>query len=54
MRYWVQMQAPAGNWVDSLGTDDKAGAIAHAKWLNNQGQRAARVIERADVVVELE
>lgn len=52
MKYWVQTQAPAGNWVDSIGTNDLKAAKAHARYLHSIGE-TARVISREDTVVIL-
>ena len=50
MRYWLQVKAPAGNWVDSVGTDDKQSAIDHGRYLETKGEET-RVVERTDVQV---
>lgn len=47
MRYWVQVKAPAGNWVDSIGLDDLVQAKEYASALGDE----ARVVERTDVEV---
>jgi hypothetical protein len=49
-QYWTQVKAPAGNWFDSLGTDELAGAISFAKFEVEQGN-TARVVSRTDIVV---
>lgn len=49
-RYWVQVQAPAGNWIDYLGVDDLEKARSYAEG-RKEKQEAARVVERKDVVV---
>lgn len=52
MKFWLQTQAPAGNWVDSLGTTGKDAAIEHGKWLLQKTDAiAVRVIERTDVEI---
>lgn len=51
MKYWIQVQAPAGNWVDVLGTDDLNAAAKYAMWQQNHGPVKARVIERKDEVL---
>ena len=50
MKYWIQTQAPAGNWCDTLGTDDLMSARNFADYQRSLG-RTVRVAERADVVV---
>lgn len=50
MRYWVQTQAPAGNWVDNMGTARRAKAIEMAVYLQSKGE-TVRVVERVDTVV---
>lgn len=51
MRYWLQVRAPAGNWVDSLGSDDKHACVVHGRWLAKERGEHVRVVERTDVVV---
>ncbi|MDE1879519.1 MAG: hypothetical protein KGI89_03125 [Euryarchaeota archaeon] len=48
--YWVQTRAPAHNWVDNLGTSEKASAISHAIYLRKRGE-AVRVVVRVHRVV---
>lgn len=56
MKYHAQVKAPAGNWVDSYGSDDKTGVLKHAErqssteatnWMRSQ----VRVVERFDIVI---
>jgi hypothetical protein len=48
-RYWLQARAPAGNWVDMLGTDDRELCIGHGKWMVlHKHAQAVRVVERED------
>lgn len=49
-RYWLQTQAPAGNWVDSFGSDLE-GCIRHGEYLEANYKEKCRVIERNDTVV---
>lgn len=49
--YFLQKQAPAGNWVDSLGSSDLDGLRSHAKYLLANGDKV-RIVERHDVVVK--
>jgi hypothetical protein len=52
VRYWAQYRAPAGNWVDSIGTDNQERAIEHARYLvKSTDAEDARVIERVDTQV---
>lgn len=52
MKYWLQVKAPAGNWVDWVGTDDLESAKDHAAWLVEEGHyRETRVVERLDTVI---
>lgn len=44
-RYWVQTQAPAGNWVDSMGTGKLEDAHSYADYERSHGNKA-RVVER--------
>lgn len=50
MKYWVQNQAPSGNWVDSLGTDDLNIAVGHRDYNNTKGE-ISRIVCREDTVV---
>lgn len=49
--FWMQTQAPAGNWVDSIGTDDKAAAVRYAKHHIEKMNEQARVVDRFDTVI---
>jgi hypothetical protein len=51
MRYWIQEQAPNGNYFDSVGLEGLAKAKQHARYLAGQG-RACRIIQRVDEVIE--
>lgn len=52
-KYWLQTQAPAGNWCDSLGTNNRKDAERHGRFLKHHGEKC-RVIERIDrVLVEI-
>lgn len=50
MRYWLQVQSAAGNWVDSLGTDSLDSAVEHGKFLRERGE-TVRVVFRVDTVI---
>lgn len=50
MKYYTQIQAPAGNWVDVLGSDDVTSCRMFAKYRRELGD-TVRVIERKDKVV---
>lgn len=47
MKYWVQVKAPAGNWVDHLGTESLASALQMAVYKSKNGE-ASRVVIRKD------
>jgi hypothetical protein len=49
-KFWLQTQAPAGNWTDNLGSDDQQACVSHGEYLAKQGD-AVRVVERTDTVV---
>lgn len=51
MKYYLQTQAPAGNWVDNLGSDDIESLKGHASWLHEVKGQQVRIVERNDVVV---
>lgn len=51
MRYWTQTQAPNGNWVDVLGSDDLDTCKGYADFQQDKLGRTARVIARTDEVV---
>lgn len=40
-RIWIQTQAPAGNWVDTLGSPSLQGALDHADFLRSTYPNAA-------------
>src|SRR5574340_733675 len=48
--YWVQEQSRAGNWVDSLGTDNLKTATDFADYLAKSGKKS-RVVTRKDTVI---
>jgi hypothetical protein len=52
MKYWIQTQAPAGNWVDRSGfeADSHAAAVEYFKSFS-KGYDSARLVERTDSVV---
>ena len=52
MKYYVQKQAPAGNWVDSIGTNSLEDAKKYVKGIACFTDTAVRLIERADIVIE--
>lgn len=57
MRYWLQTRAPAGNWVDSLGSASKQSCIDHGRYLGGMDKEKppvvydVRVVERVDTEV---
>lgn len=50
MKFWVQTQAPAGNWVDSLGCNQLEDADSFAKHLVDTGHKV-RLVIRTDVTI---
>lgn len=46
-RYWLQTQAPAGNWVDNTGSSNVSYCESHGRFLLERGE-TVRVIERTD------
>lgn len=48
--YWLQLKAPAGNWYDHVGADDKGTLIGYGEAAEGRGE-TARVVERHDVEV---
>lgn len=50
MKYWLQVQAPAGNWSDSVGSNSLDSLKAHAIWQREQGE-TVRIVERTDIEV---
>lgn len=52
MKYWVQAKAPAGNWYDMLGTNDKDAAIRYAKHaIDVEKYTSIRIVERIDTPI---
>jgi len=51
MKYWLQCKAPAGNWSDSIGSDEIQSLKDHAAYLRAQGE-TVRIVERKDVEVQ--
>lgn len=51
MRYFTQTQAPSGNWIDVLGTDNQADAEAFMRYQFEQQGKNARVVKRVDLEV---
>lgn len=50
-RYWLQCQAPAGNWYDSLGTPRLDIATSHMEFLQNSGKICRIVTKTIDVLI---
>lgn len=50
-KYWMQTQAPAGNWTDSIGSSDKESCMQHGKYRAAVYGDAVRVVERVDVTL---
>lgn len=51
MRYWLQTKAPAGNWVDFMGSDDLQSVKDHANWHYDETGEQVRIVERTDVEI---
>jgi hypothetical protein len=51
MKYWVQYRTKAGNWVDSMGTNDLNSAKGFALFLCALERSEAQVVERLDTPV---
>lgn len=49
--YWLQTQAPAGNWVDNMGSASRNSVITHGKWLQKEHGETVRVVDRTDTVI---
>ena len=52
-RFWLQVQAPAGNWADRLGSDKLSYVVEHGDYLRNQHGERTRVVERFDIPVSV-
>ncbi len=52
-KYWIQTQAPAGNWVDHLGTDKRTDAEKYLREYQKDARddKRYRLILRRDVVL---
>lgn len=54
-KYWIQEQAPAGNFVDSLGfdptTSQDAALDEHREWQKSFPTRNTRLVIRADAAI---
>lgn len=50
-KYWLQTQAPAGNWSDLLGVDTLEQAALRGRWLAENHGDNWRVVIRTDKVV---
>lgn len=57
-RYWMQHKAPAGNWVDNVGTDNKpeknnvGNLFRYAENDDLTYGRKARIVRRIDIEVQ--
>ena len=49
--YFLQIKAPAGNWVDTLGSYSKKSCVQHGKWQRTANAKQVRVVKRTDQVV---
>jgi hypothetical protein len=52
-KYWLQQRAPAGNWVDRMGSDDLAAVVSHYTWCRDNFLAEHRVVERTDVEIPI-
>lgn len=50
MKFFLQTKAPAGNWVDSLGTSIAKHAFSHGEYLSKMGNKT-RVVRRKDTPI---
>jgi len=51
--YYIQFQAPAGNWVDSIGTQDLKDAKRHLSYEKKlKREKNWRIIRRYSEVIE--
>lgn len=53
MKYWLQTQAPAGNWTDYLGSHDEQTCVQHGEYLINDTDYvgSVRVVKRTDTEI---
>lgn len=49
--FFLQTKAPAGNWVDSLGSSDLESCKRHGRYLQKEQKEEVRVVQRFDKVV---
>ena len=49
--YFLQTQAPDGNWVDCLGSYSKKSCIEAGKWQRTANDKKVRVVKRTDRIV---
>ncbi len=50
--YWVQEQAPAGNWVDYTGFPTFEAAVDYGQYANSRG-RNCRIITKTISILEV-
>jgi hypothetical protein len=50
--FWLQCQAPAGNWVDNLGSKDFDLVLNHKRYLTGLGSTCRIVTKTIDVLPE--
>lgn len=50
MKYWLQTQAPAGNWADSVGSEKLDVLRKHGAYMEKQGA-TVRIVSRTDKVI---
>ena len=52
--YWLQCQAPAGNWYDSLGTSSVKTCVSHMKFLQSRDPNLnCRVVTKTIHVLDI-
>ena len=51
-QYWLQTQAPAGNWVDRIGSEDDAYLFNHAIASDHYPDGTWRIVKRTDEVIQ--
>ena len=52
MQYWLQTQAPAGNWVDNLGVNNLEDAKQHGQFLADKYGQQIRIVTKHIQVIE--
>ncbi len=53
-KFWLQQKAPAGNWVDNMGSDKLSGLISHKKFLEQVVGGEYRIVQREDIEINID